>query len=102
MGGTAMSALHVHAPSSVRYRIVGYCRRCKTEQRLIVTAFEWYGPMLDCCNCGMHVNDGELARKRITDASRAQEFAIEWETLPERANTVFPWRSPREEGKQHE
>lgn len=92
-----MSAVHIHAPASVRYRIVGYCRRCKSEQHLIVTAFEWYGPMLDCCNCGMHVNDGELARKRITDLSRAQEYAIEWASLPERCDVKWPWFGPEQE-----
>lgn len=84
-----MSEVHIHAPEGFTFRAVKRCRRCRVRRRMVITWYEWYGPIVRCCTCGAYVNDGELKPRRKTiDPNVARLAAQTWPTLPNRADAL--------------
>lgn len=53
-------SLHIHAPKHTEASIrIFMCPVCKSDQRFLVTCYEWYSPTLDCLGCGDSWCEGE-------------------------------------------
>lgn len=75
-----MSEVHIHRPESFTWRTERVCRRCKATTDHVVQSYVWYGPIVVCCQCGAHRNDGVLRRRRKSDAAVAEHARRTWET----------------------